>query len=138
MTKPKKKKPAAAAKPDAEAVALPKQGGPAALLRMWLDGTHTSAAAMAKQVGVTRQHIARLLVRDLRLTPEMAMVIGKWSGTKPLVWLAAQNLVDVQRLEQDPEFQKKLAKVRPWQSASVDTLRTVTNDADPTPEKARA
>ena len=123
--KPSKEKPA---------VALP-TGGPSALLRMWLTGTHTTAAQMAKQVGVTRQHIARLLSEDLRLTPEMAVIIGKWSGTKPLVWMAAQNLKDVQRLEKDPAFKKKLANVRPWQSTPVDQLRTVTDNVAPEPEK---
>jgi addiction module HigA family antidote len=131
MTKPKVKE---VAKP---AVVLP-GGGPAALLRMWLTGTHTSAAAMAKSVGVTRQHIARLLAEDLRLTPEMAIIIGKWSGTKPLVWLASQNLRDVQRLEADPAFKARLQSVRPWQSAKVDELRDQTNDVPvPLMKKAR-
>jgi|GEM_PF-4651334 len=132
MTKPKTKP------TEPLSVALPVKGGPAALLRMWLDGTHTSAAAMAAQIGVTRQHIARLLAEDLRLTPEMAVIIGKWSGTKPQVWLAAQAQRDVQRLEKDLVFQHRLGQVQVWQSASLDQLRTQTDAADQTPRKARA
>ena len=104
-------------------------GGPAALLQQWVAATGNSAAAVARALGISRQHLDRILSEDLRVTPEMALRIARWSDTNPIDWLARQALRDVQRLEADGDFRALLKGVHPWHQTelqSVEQLRALT------------
>src|SRR4249919_1757477 len=96
--------------------AVPADGAPG-LLQEWVRATGTTAAAAARSLRISRQHLDRILSEDLRITPEMAMRLGKWSGTNPVDWLARQAHRDVQRLHSDKAFLAALQDVRPWHKA---------------------
>src|SRR4029453_15207264 len=62
-------------------------GGPAELLAAWVKATGGSAAAVARALGISRQHLDRILSEDLRLTPEMALKVARWTSTAAVDWL---------------------------------------------------
>jgi addiction module HigA family antidote len=112
-------------------------GGPAELLAAWVKATGGSAAAVARALIISRQHLDRILSEDLRLTPEMAMKVAKWTGTSPVDWLARQAYRDVQRLQATPEFMADVDRVQPWsqqQLPTADELRALT-EAPPVKRK---
>lgn len=53
----------------------------------------------AKQLGVTRQTLHRILAGTTSITPEMALRIGKFCGNGPGIWLRMQNAFDLWHAE---------------------------------------
>jgi addiction module HigA family antidote len=50
---------------------------------------------VAKQLGVTRQHLHRILAEKAPVTPEMALRLGKFCGNGPDLWLRMQQAYDL-------------------------------------------
>lgn len=114
-------------------------GGPAELLAAWVKATGGSAAAVARALGISRQHLDRILSEDLRLTPEMALKVARWTSTAAVDWLARQAYRDVQRLEATPAFMAEVDRVQPWsqtQLPTADELRALT-EAPPVKKRRR-
>jgi addiction module HigA family antidote len=61
--------------------------------------------AVAKALGVTRQHLHRVVAEKAPVTPDMAVRLGKFCGNGPEIWLALQQAYDLWHA------QKALAKV---------------------------
>jgi addiction module HigA family antidote len=55
--------------------------------------------AAAKKLGVTRQHLHRILAEKAPVTPEMAVRLGKFCGNGPDLWLRLQQAYDLWHAE---------------------------------------
>jgi addiction module HigA family antidote len=56
-------------------------------------------ATVAKKLGVTRQHLHRILAEAAPVSPEMAVRLGKFCGNGPRLWLAMQQTYDLWHAE---------------------------------------
>lgn len=65
--------------------------------------------AMAKKLGVTRQHLHRVLAEKAPITPDTALRIGKYCGNGPGIWLALQQDYDLWHAER--ALRKQIAKI---------------------------
>src|SRR5689334_18528378 len=75
-----------AARPDREPT------HPGAILREdVLPAIGEPVAVVARQLGVTRQHVHRILAEKAPVTPEMAVRLGKFCGNGPGLWLRMQQ-----------------------------------------------
>ena len=73
---------------------------PGELLREILtDGLKLSMAAAARQLGVSRMTLHRVLRGEQAVTPEMALRLGKLCDNGPELWLRMQMAHDLWRLE---------------------------------------
>jgi addiction module HigA family antidote len=73
---------------------------PGELLREILaDGLKLSVAEAARQLGISRMTLHRLLRGQQAVTPEMALRLGKLCGNGPEFWLQMQTMRDLWRLE---------------------------------------
>jgi addiction module HigA family antidote len=73
---------------------------PSELLREILtDRLKLSVAEAARQLGVARMTLHRLLRGEQGVAPEMALRLGKLCGNGPEFWLRLQMLRDLWRLE---------------------------------------
>lgn len=53
----------------------------------------------ARELGVSRQLLHRILAGKAPVTPEMAVRLGKWAGNGPGLWLGLQQAFDVWHVE---------------------------------------
>lgn len=69
---------------------------PAALLREdVLPALDLSVTQVARDLGVTRQTLHRLLAEKIGVSPEMAVRLGKFCGNGPGLWLRMQAAHDL-------------------------------------------
>ena len=54
-----------------------------------------AVAAVARKLGVTRQHLYCVLAEKAPVTPEMAIRLGKFCGNGPELWLRLQQAHDL-------------------------------------------
>jgi antitoxin HigA-1 len=52
-------------------------------------------AVAAKELGVTRQTLHRIIAGRTAVTPEMALRLGRWCGNGPDLWLRMQEAYDL-------------------------------------------
>lgn len=64
---------------------------------------------VAKKLGVTRQHLHRILAEKAPVTPEMAVRLGKFCGNGPGLWLRLQQGYDLWHAER--ALKKEIAKI---------------------------
>jgi addiction module HigA family antidote len=64
---------------------------------------------VAKQLGVTRQHLHRVLAERAPVTPDMALRLGKFCGNGPGLWLRLQQAYDLWHAER--ALRKVVAKI---------------------------
>lgn len=64
-----------------------------------LPALRLSVTAAAKQLGVARQTLHRILAERAAVTPEMAVRLGKFCGNGPGVWLRLQQAYDLWHAE---------------------------------------
>ena len=60
-----------------------------------------SVTEAARQLGVTRQTLHRIMAGTTAITPEMAVRLGKFCGNGPNLWLAMQQSYDLWHAERD-------------------------------------
>jgi antitoxin HigA-1 len=73
---------------------------PGAILREdVLPAIAAPVARVAKKLGVTRQHLHRVLAEKAPVSPEMAIRLGKYRGNGPWLWLAMQQAYDLWHAE---------------------------------------
>lgn len=56
-------------------------------------------AEAARQLGVSRQTLYKILAQTSPVTPEMAVRLGKWCGNGPGLWLRMQQAFDLWHAE---------------------------------------
>ena len=61
-----------------------------------------SRAEFAPRLGVSRLSVSELLLEKRALSADMAVRIGRLTGTSPESWLRMQAAVDLWELERDP------------------------------------
>ena len=66
-------------------------------------------AAVAKKLGVTRQHLHRILAEKAPVSPDMALRLGKFCGNGPGLWLRLQQTYDLWHAER--ALKKQIAKI---------------------------
>ena len=64
---------------------------------------------VAKKLGVTRQHLHRILVEQAPDTPGMALRLGKFCGNGPGLWLRMQQACDLWHAER--ALKAEIAKI---------------------------
>jgi antitoxin HigA-1 len=83
---------------------------PCSLLREVLtEGLGLSVSEAARQLGVSRMTLHRILSGEQAVTPEMALRFGKLCGNGPELWLRMQMNHDLWRLER--EMREELARI---------------------------
>ncbi len=60
-----------------------------------------SISKAARQLGITRQTLHRVLAGTHGITPEMALRLGKFCGNGPRLWLRMQQEYDLWHAERD-------------------------------------
>ena len=79
---------------------------PAALMREdVLPAQDVSVAQAARDLGVTRQTLHRLLAEKIGVSPEMAVRLGKFCGNGPDLWLRMQAAHDIWHAERKMKAQ---------------------------------
>lgn len=74
---------------------------PGALLREdVLPAIKMNVSEAARELGVTRQTLHRILAEEQAITPEMAVRLGKFCGNGPNLWLAMQQAFDLWHAEE--------------------------------------
>ena len=72
-----------------------------------LPALELSVSEAARQLGVSRQTLHRIMAGTHAITPEMAVRLGKFCGNGPRLWLAMQQAYDLwhaeRRLRDQPE-----------------------------------
>jgi addiction module HigA family antidote len=75
---------------------------PGAILREdVLPALGLSISEAARQLGVTRQTLHRIMAEKVSVTPEMAARLGRFCGNGPGIWLRMQQACDLWRAERD-------------------------------------
>lgn len=73
---------------------------PGAVLRdTVIPAVQVSVSEFARQIGVSRQTLHRILAETHGITPEMALRIGKYVGNGPGIWLRMQQAYDLWHTE---------------------------------------
>jgi len=73
---------------------------PGAILREdVLPALGLSVSEAARQLGVTRQTLHRILAERVSVTPEMAVRLGRFCGNGPGLWLRMQQACDLWQAE---------------------------------------
>ena len=65
-----------------------------------LPALRMNVSQAARELGVSRQLLHRILAGKAPVTPEMAVRLGKWAGNGPALWLRMQQAFDVWHAEQ--------------------------------------
>jgi len=75
---------------------------PGAILREdVLPALGLSVSEAARQLGVTRQTLHRIMAEKASITPEMAVRLGRFCGNGPELWLRMQQGYDLWRAERE-------------------------------------
>jgi addiction module HigA family antidote len=67
-----------------------------------LDGTGITVTEAARQLGVTRAALSRILNGRAGISPDMAVRLGKWLDHSPESWLRMQMDYDLWQAERQP------------------------------------
>jgi addiction module HigA family antidote len=90
---------------------------PGELLREIIaEGLRLPIAQAARQLGVSRMTLHRVLRGEQAVTPEMALRLGKLCGNGPELWLRMQMARDLWRLERS--MRAELARIPTHRAAS--------------------
>lgn len=90
---------------------------PGAVLREdVLPALGVSISAAARDLGVARQTLHRLLRETTSVTPEMAVRLGKYCGNGPDIWLRLQAAYDIWHAER---YMRQEVKAIPDRSRQV-------------------
>ena len=65
-----------------------------------LPALNMTIAGAARELGISRQMLHKIISGQAPITPEMALRIGKWCGNGPGLWLRMQQAYDLWRAEQ--------------------------------------
>jgi antitoxin HigA-1 len=92
---------------------------PGAILREdVLPALGLSISEAARQLGVTRQTLHRILAEKVSVTPEMAARLGRFCGNGAGIWLRMQQACDLWRAERELGSELKRIPVHRTSSAA--------------------
>jgi addiction module HigA family antidote len=91
---------------------------PGAILREdVLPALGLSISEAARQLGVTRQTLHRIMAEKVSVTPEMAARLGRFCGNGPGLWLRMQQAYDLWHVER--ELRSELAQIPVHRTSSA-------------------
>ena len=91
---------------------------PGAILREdVLPALGLSITEAARQLGVTRQTLHRIMAEKVSITPAMAARLGRFCGNGPRLWLRMQQTCDLWRAER--ELRSELARIPVHRTSSA-------------------
>jgi addiction module HigA family antidote len=91
---------------------------PGAILREdVLPAIGLSISEAARQLGVTRQTLHRIMAEKVSVTPEMAARLGRFCGNGPGIWLRMQQACDLWRAER--ELRSELERIPVHRTSSA-------------------
>ena len=91
---------------------------PGAILREdVLPALGLSVSEAARQLGVTRQTLYRIMAGKVSITPEMAARLGRFCGNGPGLWLRMQQAYDLWHAER--ELRTELEQIPIHRTSSV-------------------
>lgn len=76
-----------------------------------LPSLRISVSEAARQIGVSRQQLHRILACTHPISTEMALRIGKFAGNGPGIWLRMQQAYDLWHTEKQMEIE--LSRIKP-------------------------
>ncbi len=77
-----------------------------------------SASEAARQLGVTRQTLHRIMAEKVSITPEMAARLGRFCGNGPGLWLRMRQAYDLWHAERELGAELERIPVhRTWSAA---------------------
>jgi addiction module HigA family antidote len=92
---------------------------PGAILREdVLPALGLSVSEAARQLGVTRQTLHRIMAEKVSITPEMAARLGRFCGNGPGLWLRMQQARDLWRAERELRAELKRIPIHKASSAA--------------------
>ncbi|HYK64906.1 MAG TPA: HigA family addiction module antitoxin [Patescibacteria group bacterium] len=92
---------------------------PGAILREdVLPALGLSVSEAARQLGVTRQTLHRIMAEKVSITPAMAARLGRFCGNGPGLWLRMQQAHDLWRAERELRSELKRIPVHKTSSAA--------------------
>jgi antitoxin HigA-1 len=92
---------------------------PGAILREdVLPALGLSVSEAARQLGVTRQTLHRIMAEKVSITPAMAARLGRFCGNGPGLWLRMQQAYDLWRAERELRSELKQIPVHRASSAA--------------------
>ncbi len=65
-----------------------------------LPALNMSVSAAARELGISRQMLHKIINASAPITPEMALRLGKWCGNGPGLWVRMQQAYDLWHAEQ--------------------------------------
>lgn len=65
-----------------------------------LPALNISVTDAAKELGISRQTLHRLMAGEIAVSPAMALRLGRWCGNGPNIWLKMQITHDLWHAEQ--------------------------------------
>jgi addiction module HigA family antidote len=87
-----------------------------------LPGLHLSVSQAARDLGVTRQTVHRILAGDAAISPEMAARLERLCGVASEFWLDCQNRYELQRAKVDLARVLSVIPSRPLPEAVIKKL----------------
>jgi addiction module HigA family antidote len=91
---------------------------PGAILREdILPALGLSVSEAARQLGVTRQTLHRIMAEKVSITPEMAVRLGRFCGNGPGLWLRMQQACELWRAER--ELRSELQRIPVHRTSSA-------------------
>ena len=92
---------------------------PGAILREdVLPALGLSISEAARQLGVTRQTLHRIMAEKVSITPEMAARLGRFCGNGPRLWLRMQQARDLWNAERELRAELKRIPIHRTSSAA--------------------
>lgn len=82
----------------------------------FLEPLGVSAYRLAKETGISPQHIERLLAGTRGISADVALRLGRFFGTSARVWLNLQLQFDLDVAE-DEHGREIARRVKPWKAA---------------------
>lgn len=93
-----------------------------ALREQVLPGLHLSVSQAARELGIARQSLHRVLAGTAAVTPEMAIRLARLSGTTPRFWLTLQQQHDLWHAQKALAGVLKLIPTHTLQAAVLDEI----------------
>lgn len=86
---------------------------PGYVVRMELDELGMTVSEAAERLGVARPTLSQLVNERKRVSPEMALRLGRFFGNGTEIWVNLQARYDRWEIEQDPQALREADRVRP-------------------------
>lgn len=89
---------------------------PGYVIRMELEELDMSVTEAAKRLGVARPTLSQLVNENKRVSPEMALRLGRFFGNGTEIWMSLQARHDQWEVEHDAEALREAKRVEPVQA----------------------